>query len=93
MNKKINFISGADVAADVTQTKKRITTWQHMDMTHGDVDVFARVYSCVCVRVIREIKFPFQDNDISLYRLYLIYALNPINFRHVGLILCFYVRR
>ena len=57
--------------------------------------VCASVRACapLCAHVIREIKLSFQDNAISLYHLYLIYSLNLIVFFHVGLFLCFYVRR
>ena len=78
-----------------------------MDTLCSDADVFAHVcvrvcsHLCAhamwrrygCAHVIREIKLPFQDNAISLYHLYLIYALNPIIFCHVGLFLYFHVRK
>ena len=59
--------------------------------------VCARLYAHVCAhgcaRVIREIKLPFHNNVICLYHLYLIDTLKPINFYHVGLFLCFHVRK
>ena len=53
----------------------------------------ARVCAHACVRVIRKIKLPFEDNATSLYQLYLIYALNLVIFCHVGLCFCFNMRR
>ena len=75
---KYIYISRADMAGDVAQTKKCVATWRHVDMPRGSAYMFTRVYTHVCVRVCthlcahvytclrREINFPFQDKAVSL---------------------------
>ena len=78
----------------MAQTKKCVTTWQHMDTPHG-THVGMHVCMCACARVCahvrarmtREIKLPFQDNVISRCHMHLIYVLIFVIFCHVGLCL------
>ena len=48
---KNDFISHAEVAADVAHRKKGVPTWRLMDTPCGATYVFARVYACVHVCV------------------------------------------
>ena len=57
----MNFISCANVAADVARMKMCVATWCVHTLPRGNTNVFAHV--------IREIKLPFPHNTISLYHL------------------------